>query len=139
MPLRAIIPRKTKEDNLETLNLNYYRNWQGHQNGNIKKCFHEQIKHLLVGVKFNNPVNVTWRLYKRDKRVSDKSNVYSIQSKFVFDSMTQMGCFPDDNDDFIKTETQLPTRIDKVNPRCTFIFTEVSLDAVREEENHDYC
>lgn len=139
IPLRAIIPRKTMKDRFETLNMNQYRNWDWRVSSTVKKLFHEQIKHLFEDIKFEKPITVTWRLYKKTKARSDKSNVYAVQSKFVFDTMTEMGCFPDDNDDYIKSELQLPTRHDKDNPRCTFIFEEIEEEVIVKEQLEEYC
>ena len=44
-------------------------------------------------------------------------NVISITSKYLMDAITQLECWEDDNDDFIKTETIMPTELDRENPR----------------------
>lgn len=125
VPLHTYVPRKTKEDRRYLLNLNAYRNWQGHENNNIKKAFHEDVKEQLEKIRFDHPVEVTFQLFKGSKRRTDKQNFSSVLSKFLYDSMTTYGCWEDDNDDQIKTETLLPTEIDKENPRAEFVFTEI--------------
>ena len=51
------------------------------------------------------------------RRKLDKMNVISITSKYLMDAITQLECWEDDNDDFIKTETIMPTEIDREKPR----------------------
>lgn len=125
VPLHTFVPRKTKEDRKYLLNLNVYRNLQGHENNNVKKAFHEDIKDQLEGVKFNNPVEVEFTLFKGSNRRTDKQNFSSVLSKFLYDSMSTCGCWEDDNDDWIKTETLHPTQLDRENPRAEFVFTEI--------------
>ena len=52
-------------------------------------------------------------------------NVVSIVSKFLLDAITEYGCWEDDSDDYIKTETILPTEIDKLNPRVEITIKEI--------------
>lgn len=125
VPLHVILPRKRVKDKRILLNLNAYRNWQGHMSNNIKIAFHESVKDQLNGVAFDKPVNVEFTLFKGSRRRTDKQNFSSVLSKFLYDSMTTCGCWEDDNDEFIKTEILLPTQIDKENPRAEFIFTEI--------------
>lgn len=126
VPLAVYVPRKTKEDRRYLLNLNAYRNWQGHENNNIKKAFHEAMRDQLEGLEIETPVDVEFTLYKGSNRITDKSNFYAVLSKFLFDSMTNYGCWEDDNDNFIKTETQNPTELDKDNPRAVFVIRSIN-------------
>ena len=48
-----------------------------------------------------------------------------VTSKYLLDALTNLGCWEDDNDDFIKTETILPTKIDKENPRVEIIIISI--------------
>ena len=129
-PLAVYLPRKTMDDKKIILNLNYYRNWQHHLNNQIKQVFkelmHKQFDDRgLQGFKFKNPVDVEFQYFKPTKRISDKSNVFTVQSKFLYDAMVQYGMFEDDNDDWIKHEHLLPTVHDKDNPRCEWLFKEL--------------
>jgi hypothetical protein len=63
------------------------------------------------------PVEITYRVLKGSKRRLDKMNVISVVSKYLMDALVTCCCFPDDNDDYIKTETILPTKYDKNNGR----------------------
>jgi Holliday junction resolvase RusA-like endonuclease len=44
-------------------------------------------------------------------------NVISVTSKYLMDAITELGCWIDDDDENIKTETILPTELDGENPR----------------------
>jgi hypothetical protein len=41
------------------------------------------------------------------------------------DALVNLGCIEDDNDDFIKTETILPTEYDKNNGRVEIIIVSI--------------
>lgn len=52
-------------------------------------------------------------------------NVISVVSKFLLDSITDYKCWIDDNDDYVKTETILPTELDRINPRVEITIKEI--------------
>jgi Holliday junction resolvase RusA-like endonuclease len=52
-------------------------------------------------------------------------NVISVVSKFLLDSITEYGCWEDDNDDYVKKETIMPTELDRENPRVEIIIKEI--------------
>lgn len=126
VPLHVYVPRKTVQDRRYLLNMNSYRNWQGHESNAIKKAFNDVVSGKLKGIQLQTPVNVEFTLYKGSNRRTDKSNFYSVLSKFLFDSFTVFEVWEDDNDDFIKTEVQNPTEVDKDKPRAVFIFRSIN-------------
>ncbi len=75
-------------------------------------------------IKFDKPISVTWQMWKPRKNRTDKSNFFSVGSKFVYDALTELGVIVDDNDEWIKEELLLPMEHDKDNPRMVFIFKE---------------
>lgn len=82
-----------------------------------------QIKDCPV---FDKPVKVEFKLIKNSKRRTDKSNFFSVLSKFLYDALVEEGKLSDDNDDFILTETLLPTEYEKSDYNIAIItFTEV--------------
>ena len=124
-PLHVTLPRKTKKDLRVSLNMNVYRNLHHSVNGQAKKQYLEDVRSQLDGLTIQTPVEITYQLFKASKRITDKMNFISIASKFLLDAITELGCWEDDNDEFVKTETLLPTELDRVNPRVEVTITEI--------------
>lgn len=116
-PLHIDLPRKTKKDKRIYINLNTYRNLHFHINNQVKKAYLDIVRKQIEGEIILTPVDITYKVYKQSKRRLDKMNVIAVTSKYLLDALTELGCIEDDNDDFVKTETILPTEIDKENPR----------------------
>lgn len=123
-PLFVVVPRKTKSIKV-LLNLNVYRNLHYRTSNDAKIVYKELFKDELNNKKFKTPVEITYKVYKSSKKKLDKMNIISIVSKFLLDAITEYGCWIDDNDDYIKTETILPTEIDKINPRVEITIKEI--------------
>ncbi len=116
-PLYVTLSRVKSKDKKISINLNTYRNLYHYTNNEVKKKYLEIVRKQLEGVIIDTPVEVTYRVYKASRRKLDKMNVISITSKYLMDAITQLECWEDDNDDFIKTETIMPTEIDRERPR----------------------
>lgn len=117
VPMYVELPRKTKKDLNVWLNMNRFMNLHFLVKNNAKKVFFEVMRDQLEGVKIDTPVNITYQLFSPDKRKRDKMNAIAVVSKFLLDAITHYGCWEDDNDEFVKTETLLPTVYDKGNGR----------------------
>jgi len=124
-PLFVTLPRKTVKDKRIALNMNTYRNLHHRISNDAKKAYSETLREQLEGLSIQTPVEVTYKVYKASKRRLDKMNVISVVSKFLLDSITDYGCWEDDNDDYVKTETILPTELDRENPRVEIIIKEI--------------
>ena len=124
-PLFVILPRKTKTDKKVYLNMNTYRNLHHRTSNDAKKAYLEAIREQLDGLTILTPVEITYKVLKGSKRRLDKMNVISVVSKFLLDAITECGCWEDDNDDYVKTETILPTEIDRDNPRVEIMIKEI--------------
>ncbi len=124
-PLSVTLPRKTVKDKKIYLNMNTYRNLHHRISNDAKKAYSETLREQLEGLSIQTPVEVTYKVYKASKRRLDKMNVVSVVSKFLLDSITEYGCWEDDNDDYVKTETILPTELDRDNPRVEIIIKEI--------------
>lgn len=124
-PLFVTIPRKTVKDKRIALNMNTYRNLHHRISNDAKKAYSEALREQLRNLTIQTPVEVTYKVYKASKRRLDKMNVISVVSKFLLDSITDYGCWEDDNDDYVKTETILPTELDRENPRVEIIIKEI--------------
>ena len=124
-PLFVTLPRKTVKDKRIALNMNTYRNLHHRISNDAKKAYSEALREQLKDLSIQTPVEVTYKVYKGSKRRLDKMNVVSVVSKFLLDSITEYGCWEDDNDDYVKTETILPTELDRENPRVEIIIKEI--------------
>jgi hypothetical protein len=71
----------------------------------------------LSVVRFNKPIDITFKLFKgRNARV-DRSNILSIVEKFFCDALVHHGCIPDDNDEYISATHYKSGGLDRANPR----------------------
>ena len=120
-----MLPRKTVKDKRIALNMNTYRNLHHRISNDAKKAYSEALREQLEGLSIQTPVEVTYKVYKGSKRRLDKMNVVSVVSKFLLDSITEYGCWEDDNDDYVKKETIMPTELDRENPRVEIIIKEI--------------
>ena len=124
-PLYIDIPRKTKKDKRVHINFNTYRNLHFIVNNQVKKMYLEAIRTQLEGVSIPTPCDISYKVFKPTKRRLDKMNVIAVTSKYLLDAITELGCWEDDNDDFVKKETLLPTEYDKNNGRVEIIITSI--------------
>lgn len=124
-PLFVILERKTKKDRKVHINLNTYRNLQYIVENQTKRKFKDIMKPQLEGIILDTPVEVIYKVFKGSRHKSDKMNFVSICSKYLMDAITEFGCWSDDNDDIIKTETILPSAIDKDNPRIEVVIKSI--------------
>ena len=124
-PLYIDLPRVKTKDKRVYLNMNTYRNLHYVTNNNAKKAYLEAIREQVEGKVIVTPVEITYRVLKRTKRRLDKMNVIAVTSKYLLDALTNLGCWEDDNDDHVKTETILPTELDRDNPRVEIIITSI--------------
>ena len=116
-PLYIDLPRVRTKPKRVYLNMNSYGNTNTFTNNEVKKAYLEAIRGQLEGVVIQTPVEIIYRVSKPSKRRLDKMNVVAVTSKYLLDALTNLGCWEDDNDDFVKTETILPTEYDKNNGR----------------------
>ena len=113
------------KDKKYSMNLNTYRNLDFRVNNLLKVMFKDYMASQLEGVVLETPVKVRIQVYKPTKRILDKGNVYGMSAKYLYDAMTEFGCWEDDNDDFVKSELLMPSIHDKGNGRIEFEFKTV--------------
>ena len=124
-PLFVMLPRKTRASKRVSLNMNTYRNLHHRTSNDAKKAYTKLVREQLIDLEIQTPVEITYKVYKASNRRLDKMNVISVVSKFFLDAITEYGCWEDDNDIHVKTETILPTELDRVNPRVEVIIKEI--------------
>ena len=120
-PLYIDLPRVKTKDKRVYLNMNTYRNLHYVTNNNAKKAYLEAIREQIKGLVIQTPANITYRVLKPAKRRLVKMNVIAVVSKYLLDALTEVGFWEDDNDDFVKKETIMPTVYDKGNGRVEVI------------------
>jgi Holliday junction resolvase RusA-like endonuclease len=125
-PLFIDLPRVRTKAKRVYLNMNAYGNTNTFTNNEVKKAYLEAIREQIDGKVIVTPVEISYRVLKRSKRRLDKMNVVAVVSKYLLDALTTCGCWTDDNDDYVKKETILPTEIDKDNPRVEIIITSIN-------------
>jgi hypothetical protein len=124
-PLKIALPRVRTPDRIMYLNMNSYGNTNTFTNNEAKKVYKELMTPILSNIYIDKPVEITYKVYKASNRRLDKMNVVGVISKYLMDALVELRCLEDDNDDFIKTETILPTEVDRHNPRCEVIIKEL--------------
>ena len=118
IPVKLIIPRKTKADKTYYLNMNGYRNWHFIISNQLKVLFVEQINEQIKDLKIEKLIKINYALYFKDKRVRDKMNYIAVIDKFFMDSLVTCGCIKDDNDKYTG---------------------EVHIDETQKTEEESYC
>ena len=124
-PLYIDLPRVRTKPKRVYLNMNAYGNTNTFTNNEVKKAYLEAIREQIGGKVIQTPVEITYRVYKQSKRRLDKMNIIAVTSKYLLDALTNLECWIDDNDDFVKTETILPTILDRNNPRVEIIIRSI--------------
>lgn len=128
MPLFILLPRKTMADKKVHINLNQYRNWQHHMNNQVKQIYKDLVAERnphVLDTKFENKIELLFRMHRGDKRQVDRSNVLCIHEKFFCDALTHYNCMVDDNDCYIERTIYETGCVDKENPRVDIIIREV--------------
>lgn len=120
-PMYIELERKTKKNRRVAINMNSYGNVNHHINNEVKKRFKAIVSEQLKGVTIETPVNITYQVFKPSRRRLDKMNVIAVTSKYLLDAITELKCWEDDNDDYVKVETLLPTKYDKGNGRVEIL------------------
>lgn len=107
-------------------NLNNYRNWHPHLSNELKKRYKDIAKHKLEDGfdSLEDPIELTFIMYRGDKRKVDRANVLSIHEKFFCDALVELGFIQDDNDKYITSSHYYSGGVDKANPRVDIIIKE---------------
>ena len=116
-PLAVYLPRKTMKDKKIHLNFNVMKNQHYLVYNQAKQLFKDEMAKQLDGVKFDKPIEISYTFYKGSNRRVDRNNFIFIIDKFFCDALTELGCIPDDNDDFIIASHNYSGGLDRENPR----------------------
>lgn len=124
-PMYIELERKTKKNRKVSINMNSYGHSNHFTNNEVKIKFKEVVGQQLRGITIKTPVNITYQVFKPSKRKLDKMNVIAVTSKYLLDAITELGCWEDDNDDYVKIEKLLPTEYDKGNGRVEILIKSI--------------
>ena len=106
------------------LNLNNYRNTHYRVLNNAKVTYKLYMKKQIEKLpKLQPPIQITYTVFKGDKRNCDIGNICSVHQKFFEDALVELGKLPDDNHNMIKRTIYEWGGIDKLNP-CVMIMIE---------------
>ena len=124
MPLG--ISMGVKKSKMYYFNLNNYRNWHYQVSNELKKRYKDIASNKLEehDISFEN-VELTFIMYRKDKRKIDRANVLSVHEKFFCDSLVELGYITDDNDNHITSSHYYTGGVDKDNPRVDITIQEV--------------
>ena len=108
------------------LNLNNYRNTHYRVLNNAKVTYKMYMKKQIEKLpKLQPPIQITYTVFKGDKRNCDIGNICSIHQKFFEDALVELGKLPDDNHNMITKVTYEWGGIDKLNPAVMIMIEEV--------------
>jgi hypothetical protein len=131
LPLSIVIPRKTKEDKVFTLNMNVYRNAHHMVMNQAKTMWLSIVLHAdITGNEVNPPCRFIYTVYPANNRKFDLGNVCAAIQKFTDDALIELGIIPDDSYKVIPMVEYRFGGVDKENPRCELEITAIKEDAV---------
>lgn len=108
------------------LNLNNYRNTHYRVLNNAKVTYKMYMKKQIEKLpKLQPPIQITYTVFKGDKRNCDIGNICSIHQKFFEDALVELGKLPDDNHNMIKRSIFEWGGIDRLNPCVQVMIEEV--------------
>lgn len=108
------------------LNLNNYRNTHYRVLNNAKVTYKMYMKKQIEKLpRLQPPIQITYTVFKGDKRNCDIGNICSVHQKFFEDALVELGKLPDDNHNMIKRSIFEWGGIDRLNPCVQVMIEEV--------------
>lgn len=108
------------------LNLNNYRNTHYRVLNNAKVTYKMLMKKQIEKLpRLQPPIQITYTVFKGDKRNCDIGNICSVHQKFFEDALVELGKLPDDNHNMIKRSIFEWGGIDRLNPCVQVMIEEV--------------
>lgn len=108
------------------LNLNNYRNTHYRVLNNAKVTYKMLMKKQIEKLpRLQPPIQITYTVFKGDKRNCDIGNICSVHQKFFEDALVELGKLPDDNHNMIKRTIYEWGGIDKLSPCVQIMIEEV--------------
>lgn len=108
------------------LNLNNYRNTHYRVLNNAKVTYKMYMKKQIEKLpRLQPPIQITYTVFKGDKRNCDIGNICSVHQKFFEDALVELGKLPDDNHNMVKRTIYEWGGIDRLNPCVQVMIEEV--------------
>lgn len=108
------------------LNLNNYRNTHYRVLNNAKVTYKMLMKKQIEKLpRLQPPIQITYTVFKGDKRNCDIGNICSVHQKFFEDALVELGKLPDDNHNMVKRTIYEWGGIDKLSPCVQIMIEEV--------------
>lgn len=108
------------------LNLNNYRNTHYRVLNSAKVFYKLYMKQQIEKIpRLQPPLQITYTVFKGDKRNCDIGNICSVHQKFFEDALVELGKLPDDNHNMIKKTIYEWGGIDKINPCVEIMIEEI--------------
>lgn len=109
--------------------MNWYRNAHHIEQNDVKKFYSELIESIFEMKSINRSLvdfkyEVHYKLYYRST-MCDMPNITAMMSKFVNDTIQELGLVKNDNVKFLVREVHQVAGIDKDNPRCEITIKEI--------------
>lgn len=122
LPIYYTFKYKTKKDKNVLVGLNAYRNWHHNVSNTVKHHYHDLVKNLVGGNKFNRIFIKYWVYVSRKN--TDGHNIRAVIEKFFVDGLVECGAIKDDSIDYLIGDSSIYLQ-DKENPRIEIEITEV--------------
>lgn len=111
-----------------TINLNYMRGWNNLLYNDLKIIYTNlAVREIESKPIFRaNEVELTYYLFRKDKKLCDVNNILAAHDKFFQDAFVWCGCIPDDNFKHVKNTSFRFGGVDKENPRVNIVVTSIN-------------
>lgn len=127
LPLKVVMPRKTKKDKVIPININWYRNAHHRESNDVKKAYKALIADQFEGLRRpEGKIHVHYDYYAAMNNSPDLDNLTGCAKKFFQDAMVELGFIEDDNVHFIPSTSEKYCGIDRDNPRLVVKIQELN-------------
>ena len=118
LPLKVMLPRKTKKDRAFYVNMNTFTGVQSFTYNEAKKNYRDHMEEQLTSVEPPcKPIRIAYEYYSRANNEPDLSNFVSAGIKFFEDAMVHHEFIVDDNINYIPAYSARYMGKDGKNPR----------------------
>ena len=125
LPVYYTYHYKTKPSKTFLVNMNWYRNAHHHEQNEVKHHYNTLVRNAIYGTSIRMSRYKVSYIYHFKSKVSDLSNICSMMSKFLNDSLQELGIVQNDNVQFLLEEHSYVGDYDKHFPRCDILIERI--------------